>query len=115
MKKVNKVIYNKLLAQAEEAKETGMTKLASNILEAIGSYPEDEVQEYSSDELESDINKDLWKTATNLIKYYEVESVDVEKLNAVLESFAEKLVDELKTTLDIENDLGPNEPKVFGE
>ena len=115
MKKVNEVIYNKLLAQAEEAKETGLTKLANNIFEAIGAYPEDESAEYSHEELEADISKDLWKAATNFISYYGINSVDVEKLNVVLESFAEKLVEDLKETLDVKNDFGPNEPKVFGE
>ena len=51
MKKLNSTIYNKLLLQAEEAKDLEMKKLASGILEAIGSFSSDEQEEFSYEDL----------------------------------------------------------------
>ena len=45
--KLNSTIYNKLFAQAEEAKEQGLVKLADHIMDAIEKQPEVEVPEYS--------------------------------------------------------------------
>ena len=116
MKKLNTVIYNKLLAQAEEAKVQGKTSLASCILHTIGSYPEDEIEEYSHINLQEDIRKDTWKMATNLINYHGLESVDAEKLDAAIIACAEIVLSELEQALGVEQGaIGPLEPKVPGE
>jgi hypothetical protein len=116
MKKLNSVIYNKLLAQAEEAKSQGLTKLASGILEAIGPYPNDESSQYSYSELQDDINRDMWKMATRLMHYYDVESVDAEKLNEAMVVWASKMLEELEVAMNVDSVVvGPLEPKVPGE
>lgn len=116
MKKLNSVIYNKLLAQAEEAKAQGLTKLASGILEAIGPYPNDESSEYTYSELKEDINRDMWKMATRLMHYYDIESLDAEKLNETMIAVASKMLEELERTMNVDSVIvGPLEPKVPGE
>lgn len=116
MKKLNDVIYKKLLLQAEEAKEQGMAKLANSIFEAIGSHPNDVETEYSCGELRDDINKDLWKMATRLMYYYDVESADAEKINTAIVSIASKLMNDLEIVLNVDDVIiGPLEPKLFGE
>lgn len=114
--KLNKTIYSKLLLIAEEAKERGMTKLASGICEAIGSCPADEVEQYSYAELQNDIHKDIWKIASRLMVYYDLESVNAEKLDQTIIAWAAKMTDDLEVTLDVDTVVkGPNEPKVPGE
>lgn len=116
MKKLNSVIYNKLLAQAEEAKAQGLTKLASGILEAIGPYPNDESSEYTYSELKEDINRDMWKMATRLMHYYDIESLDAEKLNETMIAVASKMLEELERAMNVDSVIvGPLEPKVPGE
>lgn len=116
MKKLNSIVYNKLLVQASEAKEQGITKLADNIYNAVGSHAEEDKSEYSYGQLNEDIHKEMWKLATNVINYYGLESVSCEKLDEVLESLANKFVSELEKSLNVDGIIvGPNEQPVPGE
>lgn len=116
MTKLNPTIYNKLLLQAEEAKSQGLTKLADGILNAIGSYPEEETIEYSYTQLQDQIHRDLWKLATHFITYYGIESADAEKLDETISICASKLTNELESTLGVDSVVkGPFEPKILGE
>lgn len=116
MKKLNSTIYNKLLLQAEEAKELEMKKLASGILEAIGSFSSDEQEEFSYEDLKEEIYKDLWKMSSKFIYYYNLDSLDALKLDKTLVSLAEKLTDEIEKTLEVDEVISSSvEPKVFGE
>lgn len=116
MKKLNTVIYNKLLAQAEEAKEQGMIKLANSILETIGALSTDEPQEYSYTQLTNDIHSDMWKAASRLMIYYAVDSVDAEKINQSIVVWAGRMVSDLENTLGVDAVVkGPLEPLVPGE
>ena len=109
MKKLNKVVYQKLLLQAEEAKEQGLTKLAGAVLSAVGPVPEDEAVKYSYGELETELYEGLWKMATYVFKYHDVESLDIEKVGEVIEILAEKLID------DVESAVGEGEIGVIGK
>lgn len=114
--KLNTTIYNKLLAQAEEAKEQGMVKLADGILEAIGSFPADEAQEYTYVQLNDDIHRDMWKIASKLMVYYDVTSADAEKIDRTIISWAAQVVSDLERTLGVDSVVkGPLEPPVPGE
>lgn len=116
MKKLNTVLYNKLILQAEEAKHQGMTKLASDVFVAIGCSSDDENYEYSKEDLLEDVKTDLWKSATNILKYYDVDSVNVEKLEDSISSMAEQLVDQMNVVLGFSQEqVGPNEPLLIGE
>lgn len=114
--KINPVVYKKLLAQAEEAKAQGFTKLADGIVNAIGSYPNDESEEYSYTQLQDDIHRDLWKMATRLMYYYDLQSIDALKLEQTLTSWASDMLDDLEITLNVDSVVaGPSEPKVPGQ
>lgn len=114
--KINSVIYKKLLAQAEEAKERGMIVLAESVLDAIGSFPEEESEQYSYAQMREDIVHDMWKIATRVVKYHELTSLDAEKINETLTAYADQVLNELEATLGVDVVVkGPREPKVFGE
>jgi hypothetical protein len=114
--KINPVVYKKLLAQAEEAKSQGFTKLADGIINAIGSYPNDEKEEYSYNQLQDDIHRDLWKIATRLMYYYDMQSLDALKLDQTLVTWASAMLDDLEVTLNVDNVVaGVTEPKTPGE
>ncbi len=116
MSKLDPIIYNKLLLQAEEARDQGMVKLADAITEAIGSMSNNkqEGQTYSS--LQEDIHRDLWKIATKLIGFYGLDSVDALKVDTAVASWMTKTIDEIENTLEVgEVVKGPLEPKLPGE
>jgi hypothetical protein len=116
MKKLNAVVYNKLLLQAEEAKDQGLKKLAQGILGSLTPAPEEEKISYGSGDLNDDIYHGLWALSTNVLKYYDLESVDAEKVNEVIEIFAEKFISDLENTLGIDKGtIGPLEPTLPGE
>ncbi len=72
--------------------------------------PEDEEVKYSHADLESDIYEGLWKLATHIIKYRDVNSVDAEKLNLVIESLAQQVIEEMDEVV-----VPDGEPKLPGE
>ena len=116
MKKLNSVIYNKLLAQADEAKYRKLPKLAAGILGSLGPVPEDENVKYNFSELQNDVYQELWKVATCVIKYHDLKTVDAERVHQVLDSFASKIIEDIEQSLDVKNDaIGPLEDKVLGE
>jgi hypothetical protein len=116
MKKLNNTIYQKLLLQAEEARDNEMTKLASGIFNSIGPLPEEERVSYNFNELQDDIYQGLWKMATCVIKYHDSQSADVEKIHEALESVASKLIEEVERALNVKvNSIGPLEDKLVGE
>lgn len=116
MRKLNSVVYNKLLLQAEEAKEQNMKKLASGILGSLSAQPEDENVSYSVSNMNDDVYTGLWKLATCVMKYYDVESVNAEKVNEVIESLAGKFISEMEDSIRVDSgDVGPLEPKLPGQ
>jgi hypothetical protein len=116
MKKLNSVVYHKLLLQAQEAKTQNFTKLASGIVNALGPLVEDEHVQYNRQQLHDEIYEGMWKLATHVIKYYDVESADAGKIHDRLEALADKFVEELEHSLSVEDVVdGPLEPKLPGE
>lgn len=115
MKKLNQDIYNRLLLQAEEAKTRQFTKLSHAILHSLTATPEDEGCKYSFTELEEDVYKDLWAISTNVLKYHNLSTVDAEKLNETIETFASKFISSLEQTLNVEGKIGPLEEVLPGE
>lgn len=116
MKKLNVTVYNKLLLQAQEAREQGMIRLADAIEDAIGNEPAFEKMEYSYGQMNEDIHKDLWKLATKLMIYYDLDSIPVELLDRSIISWAAILTDDIEKTLEVSDVVkGPLESKLPGE
>lgn len=114
MKKLNETVYRRLLLQAEEAKDRGLHKLASGVVNSVGAVPEDEEVQYSYGDLQEDTYNGMWKLAVNVLKYHDLESVDIEKIHEVLEILATTVLDSLEETLSVDS-VGPLDPKVPGE
>lgn len=115
MKKFNEVIKNKLILQAEEARDQKFVKLAEALESTLNETSDLDSTEYSHEEMYANIYKDLWVAAANVIKYYDVESVDAVKVSQVLEEMTNIIVKNVANAIDVDNTLGPLEPKVPGE
>lgn len=114
MKKIGSVVYHKLMLQADEADFQGLEKLASDIREAVGQEFDDTLEIYSQDEMNQDIHQGLWKLATCILKRYNCQSADAEKLNDAIESLASSFIERVESAIsvDIEN---TNDPILPGE
>lgn len=116
MTKLNPIVYRKLVAQAEEAKEQGLTKLAENIMEAVGTEPAKEAEEYSYDQLQGDVKQQLWKAAAHVVRYYGLDSANAVKLDNNILILASEVMEEIEHTLGVGSMVkGPLEPKLPGE
>jgi hypothetical protein len=116
MRKLNSVVYHKLLIQANEAKTQNLTKLASGIVGALGPAIEDERVQYNYQQLQNEVYEGMWKLATHVIKYHDVESADAGKIHDRLEALADKFIEELEQSLGVEDVVaGPLEPALPGE
>jgi hypothetical protein len=115
MKKLSKITYDRLLAQAEEAKELGFDYLEEGIISSIGDEPTENQETYSSLQLDKDIYNDLWKIAVNVIAYHGAKVVDASKVDDVISKLAETVLSELEASLGKENEISPQEPKLPGQ
>ena len=115
--KLNKTIHQKLVLQAEEAYETGLTKLARGVFDSIDEPRESGPVVYSSIELDQDIYKHLWKVALDVAKYYDLEHLDIQKVDDVLKWAAQGIKKELESKMLEEGTsvVGPLEPKLPGQ
>jgi hypothetical protein len=114
--KLGTVIYNKLLLQAEEAKNQNLDRLSSGIYSALENGESNEIISYNYSDLNNDIYCGLWKLASNIIKYHNLESVDAEIINNTIEALASKFINEMELTLNTDDKIaGPFEETLPGE
>lgn len=120
--KLNKIAYNKLVLQAQEAKELGLNELADVVLNSIGPTPRDEKEAYvySSEQLQDDMNKFLWKMAISTAEYHDLKSLDIQKIDEVIKWAAKQVLADLESCMDggdgiSRTGIGPLEPKLPGE
>lgn len=115
MNKLNPIIYQKILLQAQEAKFRDMKKLAGAVLGSLGPTPAEEKIVYSSVELKEDIYNGLWKLAFAVVGYHDLDSADIEKLDKAIAFATDNFVKDIEQALDVEGKVGPNEPKLPGQ
>lgn len=116
MKKLNAVTYNRLICQAEEAKELGLDDLAEGVLSCVVTeQKEEERAVYSSVQLKKDVYLGLWKLAVDVMSYHDVNQVDAEKVHKTLELLADKVIKDVEASLRVSGKVGALEPKLPGE
>lgn len=116
MKHLHAIVYYKLSAQAEEARERNLVKLAERIEHTLAAEPVEKPEEYSFAQMKEDIHQDLWKSAARLMAHYDLQSVDAEKVDQAVVRLAEKVLSELESALGTDHILvGAMEPRVPGE
>lgn len=115
MIKLNSTIHKKLIAQAEEAKKQGLIDLAEN-LQAVDLQADETQEQYSYAQMQQDVQQQLWKAAAHVIKYYDLNSADAQKIDKLLSVLAEEVITDLEHNLQVSGMVkGPLEPKLLGE
>jgi hypothetical protein len=119
MRTINKTLYSRLIAQAEEAEIQGLTKIADMILDQTEKNAEairsDEASyNYSSEELEADVEKCFWDAAVRVADYHD-KSFDAKHLESIIKECSRTLLNELRASLQVEHGVGAFESTVPGE
>lgn len=116
MNKLSKIAYERLICQAEEAKELKMEQLTDGLLSALGPMPRSEEKlTYSEAALQDTVYKALWKVALEVVAYHDLKSVDAQAINEVVADFTGKVIEEVEVSMGVKGKVGASEPKVFGQ
>lgn len=117
MIKLGKVLYERILAQASEAKELNLTELSDGVLSALGPVAREDSEDVfiSQAELEKEIYKQLWKIAFDIMAYHDAKKVDIQKIGSNLESFSKDLVQSIENSIGKQGEIGKMEPKIPGQ
>ncbi len=118
MKKINDVLYKKLILQAEEAKMQGLEKTASNILESLTNEDliEKPSEDYSYEDLKEEFSKSILDLAIKVTKYHNLESLDYSKLESFANDASDELIEKIEDVLGVEaGEVGPFDKKTMGE
>ena len=116
MIKIDKNIYDRLYAQAEEADDLGFVKLASNLKENLQRLKPEENMVFSSEQLDDNLHKKLWSIAIDTINFYNIKNADALKINETIEFLIPKIIKEIKSSISEDsNVIGSFEPKLPGE
>ncbi len=115
MKKISEVAYNRLIVQADEAKQLGLDKLSDVVLKCLSNEVQEKLETYSSLALEQDLYEGLWKLAMNVVAYHDSKQVDVSKVDEAISRLATALLTEVEESLGVSGQVGGLEPKLPGE
>jgi hypothetical protein len=117
MNKLSSITYNRLLAQAEEAKELKLEELADGVLNAIGPASRDEEEPFifSHSDLRDAVHKSLWKIAIEVISYHDHQKSDIQKVGAAIDNLTDNVLNTIHNSLNIVDHIGPGEPILPGQ
>lgn len=115
MNKLNPIVYQKILLQAQEAKLRDMKKLAGAVLGGLAPAPAEEKITYSFTDLKENVYNGLWKLAFDVVGYHDLNTADIEKLDKAIVYATDNFVKEIEHALEVEGKIGPNEPKLPGQ
>lgn len=113
---ISNKLYARLSAQAVEAKELSLNKVASNLERVLkDATPRASIANfYSKTELEADIEALLWKAAANVSDYLDV-APDAESIQALIDVYAKQLFNDLRVLSGSKDGIGAFEPLIPGE
>jgi hypothetical protein len=113
--KLGKAAYNKILLQAEEARDLGFDKLSSDVFSSIGSVARDEQIVYNEVDLQNDVSKSIWKIAMDIVAYHDLKSIDIQNIDEVIGELSVHIVSNIENKLGVYGKVGPMEEKLPGE
>jgi hypothetical protein len=113
--KLGKIAYNKILLQAEEARDLGFDKLSNDVFASIGSIARDEQIVYNEKDLRDDVSKSIWKIAMDVIAYHDLKSIDIQQMDEVINELSDHIVANIENGLGVLGKIGALEEKLPGE
>jgi len=95
---INKNFLKRLLAQRDEAKLLGMTKLATQLSEQIAVNPvrdDDSNYTYDFSELKADVVNELWDASIRVQDFYNT-VINASDLQEIIEKHAEDFINDIR-------------------
>ncbi len=117
MKKMGQQLRDRLLLQAEEAKAQGIDDLMSGVWRmVIATDPENKYTDtFNHDELSLAVQRSLWEATGKIATYHDLSMIDIQKMRPLIAEAAEKFINQIECSCDVENKLGPFEETVPGQ
>ena len=118
MKQISTHLRDKLLLQAQEAHQQGLTKLGEGVIAAVATpfSPALEVSEtFNYYELTEAVQYGLWLGAMQVANYHDLPNLDIQKMEPIIVEAAAQFIQQIERSYDVEEKLGPFEEKVMGQ
>lgn len=120
MTSINAQLLKRLNLQANEAKQQGKVELASHINTQLVKCASKVINEnsdfsYSNVEFNHDVKEKLWDVLLTCASFYDLKSINTEKMDQVIEKFANEFVNEIRIANNVESVIGKFEEKLLGQ
>jgi hypothetical protein len=117
MRTINDIYSTRLVAEAEEADNQGLTKIAENLtrqLETVNVRSHKQPYTYSSNSFEQDIQDALWSVVLRTADFHGT-FIPAKVGQKVVDYFSEQIVDNIRKSASINGTRGFYEPNLPGE
>jgi hypothetical protein len=116
MRTITENLKIRLIAEAEEAKIQGLTKIAET-LPQIKDLPVRENTDsytYSNDDLQNDVKASIWNIVVRTADFHNC-YIDMQKASQIVDFYANDILADLRKVANIEHGIGAYEPNIPGE
>ena len=117
MKTITEIHRDRLVAEAEEADSTGLTKIAENLTRQIESTDvrtNEENYTYAGSDFHQDVQDSLWKVVVRTSDFHGA-FVNSKKAQEIVDYYTESIVKSIRQAGNISTNVGSYEPPVPGE
>jgi hypothetical protein len=107
MLKISKILYKRIVAQAEEAKDLELNNLSEDIYRMLPKQYEirnDDEKAISKEELEQIIHQKVWEIFFVVSDFFEHKSLDILKTNEDVKEISEEILNIVTNKLKIPED-----------
>jgi hypothetical protein len=120
MRTITENLFNRLLAQAQEAELQGLSKIAEGLTDQIEKNShlvrkDDSFYLYNEEEFRNDLNSQLWNIIIRAADFYGVGKFDAVVTQELIDKTAQILVEDFCNTVGINHGVGAYEENVPGE
>lgn len=120
MRTITENLFQRLLAQAEEAELQGLTKIAESLTNQIELHSslvrsDNDFYSYNEEEFRNDLNTQMWSAVIRIADFYGIRGFDASILQDIIEKTADNLVVDLCGGAGINHGVGLHEDMVPGE
>lgn len=120
MRTITENLFNRLLAQAQEAELQGLSKIAEGLTNQIEKNShlvrkDDSFYLYNEEEFRNDLNSQFWNIIVRAADFYGVRKFDAVVTQELIDKTAQILVEDFCNIVGINHGVGAYEENVPGE
>ncbi len=120
MRTITENLFNRLLAQAQEAELQGLSRIAEGLTDQIEKNShlvrkDDSFYLYNEKEFRNDLNSQLWSIIVRAADFYGIRKFDAAITQELIDKTAQNLVEDFCNVIGINHGVGAYEENVPGE